>query len=69
MDPCRGLGPPVLECCSFIWNYPCGWCSITPKEKRETHQIQLPVQRHPPAQSTERGDIKQVSWLYDDEAI
>lgn len=23
----------------------------------------------PPAQSTEGGDIMQVSWLYDDEAI
>lgn len=36
MDPCRALGPPMLKCCSFTWNYPVvGVLSLI--QKKEKH--------------------------------
>lgn len=37
MDPCRVLGPPMVECCSFTWNYPVpGVLSLPQKKEKHT---------------------------------
>lgn len=55
------FGPPVLECCSFTWNYPCGWCSITP-EKKEKH-TKFNYQYKDPPSSVYRGGRHNASQL------
>lgn len=54
----------------FHSELPCARCPFTPTEKRETHQIQLPVQRLVQPQtaspySTKRRVVKQAIWWYE----
>lgn len=69
MDPCRVLGPPMLRVLLFHLELPCGWCSFSPREKKEKHtkfnyqykDSALPSSLH----SMTRRDVKQAIRWYE----